>query len=212
MYGYSFFYEKKAPGALKNAIWYQFYRVTLKIDGMNNMEIWTIGHSTHTIAGLLQMLKAHRIEVVADIRRFPGSRRLPQFNKDELSQSLNSNLIQYFHFEALGGRRSPKKDSKNTGWRVAAFRGYADYMQSETFREEVEKLESMASAQRLAYMCSEAVWWSCHRALLSDYLKHRGWSVWHIMSAAKTELHPWTKPARIKDGNLVYLPDNPPLF
>jgi uncharacterized protein (DUF488 family) len=173
---------------------------------MSEREIWTIGHSTHAIDEFIGMLNYHGINIVADIRRFPGSRRLPHFNRETLERSLHENRIQYKHFEDLGGRRNPRPDSKNSGWRVLAFRGYADYMESQTFHDAITSLESLAVTAPLAYMCSEAVWWSCHRALVSDYLKHHGWTVRHIMSKTKADLHPWTKPARIENGKLTYAP------
>jgi uncharacterized protein (DUF488 family) len=171
---------------------------------MRGKEIWTIGHSTHSIHDFLDLLKAHEIDLLADIRRFPGSRRYPQFNSDALASTLAENKIAYRHFEGLGGRRNPKPDSKNDSWRVAAFRGYADYMESEEFKKQIEILQALALQQRVVYMCSEAVWWSCHRALVSDYLKSIGWTVLHIMSKVKAEEHPWTKPARLVNGKLSY--------
>lgn len=167
-------------------------------------EIWTIGHSTHTIEQFITLLKSFDIKLLADIRRFPGSKRLPHFNKENLSASLESHGIKYEHFESLGGRRNPKPDSINDGWRVLAFRGYADYMETEAFQTGAADLARKAEDVRTAYMCSEAVWWSCHRSLLSDYLKVRGWKVFHIMSASKADEHPYTKPARIVDQKLSY--------
>lgn len=118
--------------------------------------------------------------------------------------SLPENGIQYTHLVKLGGRRKPRPDSDNTGWRVAAFRGYADYMETEDFNKAIKELEVLASNKRVAYMCSEAVWWSCHRSLVSDYLKLKGWTVVHIMDIGKAEEHPYTKPARIENGKLYY--------
>jgi uncharacterized protein (DUF488 family) len=175
---------------------------------MHEKTIWTIGHSTHSIDQFTGMLNGFAIQMVADIRRFPGSKWFPQYNKDFLLDYLKQHEIDYRHFEALGGRRTPAKDSRNSGWRVAAFRGYADYMETETFKKEVIELEVLAVNQRVAYMCSEAVWWSCHRALVSDYLKHKGWTVMHIMGPGKSDEHPWTKPARIENDKLVYSPPN----
>jgi uncharacterized protein (DUF488 family) len=169
-------------------------------------KIWTIGHSTHTLEEFFALLKSHQIAGIADIRRYPGSKRFPHFNRDNLEKTLREEGMEYRHFEGLGGRRSPKPDSKNSGWRVAAFRGYADYMESDEFKEQVLILEDYAASKAIAYMCSEAVWWSCHRALVSDFLKNRGWTVLHIMSNTKVDEHPWTKPARIVEGELVYSP------
>ena len=166
--------------------------------------IWTIGHSTKSIDEFIIMLQSFQIELVVDIRRFPGSKRYPHFNKDALQASLSANKIEYAHMEKLGGRRKPVDNSHNNAWRLAAFRGYADYMETDDFHEAVEELELLASKKAVAYMCSEAVWWSCHRSLVSDYLKFKGWLVVHIMGINKSGEHPYTKPARIEDNKLVY--------
>ncbi|MBK5270525.1 MAG: DUF488 domain-containing protein, partial [Bacteroidia bacterium] len=121
---------------------------------MQPKNIWTIGHSTRTLDELIAMLKSFQIELVADIRSFPGSRRYPHFNKEALEVSLPENKIKYTHLRELGGRRKVRPDSINTGWRVAAFRGYADYMGTDAFKAAIIKLESMASKERTAYMCS----------------------------------------------------------
>lgn len=202
---------KAAPSSAKN-VKFQLAMVSdllhIRKAGEMSMKIWTIGHSTHAIAEYIAILKAHDIEAVADIRRFPGSKRLPHFNKENLRLSLKSEGIEYHHFEDLGGRRTPVPNSRNSGWRVLAFRGYADYMESEAFRHSVVSLADLAMTKRVVYMCSEAVWWSCHRALVSDYFKHKGWTVLHIMNSLKVVEHPWTKPARIINGDLVYYPEN----
>ncbi len=112
--------------------------------------------------------------------------------------------VKYCHIVELGGRRKPKPDSKNTGWRLDSFRGYADYMETEAFQFGIKKLEDIALRERAAYMCSEAVWWSCHRALVSDYLKVRGWTVMHIMGNQKVQEHPYTSPAKNISGILSY--------
>ncbi len=166
--------------------------------------IWTIGHSTHTFEDFLRILKSFEIDLVADIRNFPGSKRYPQFNKDVLERSLPEHQLTYVHLKSLGGRRKAQVHSKNTGWQLAAFRGYADYMETAQFQEAILQLEAYARKSRVAYMCAEAVWWSCHRALVSDYLKQRGWQVFHIMAEGKAVEHPYTSPARIEKGKLVY--------
>ncbi len=166
--------------------------------------IWTIGHSTHPLETFLSMLKSFNIEMIADIRTFPGSRRYPHFNKETLAASLHENGIGYIHLPELGGRRNPRPDSKNTGWRVAAFRGYADHMETDQFKDAINELALIGMEKRVAYMCSEAVWWSCHRSLVSDHFKHNGWNVMHIMGIGSAKEHPYTKPARIVDGKLVY--------
>jgi uncharacterized protein (DUF488 family) len=169
-----------------------------------NNTIWTIGHSTRSLAEFMAMLNSFHIELVADIRSFPGSRKFPQYNKEALEVSLPQHNIKYVHLKSLGGRRKVKPDSKNTGWRHIAFRGYADYMETDAFNEGIIELERNALKQRTAYMCSEAVWWRCHRSMVSDYLKVRGWKVMHIMGIGKDEEHPYTAPARIVNGALSY--------
>jgi uncharacterized protein (DUF488 family) len=171
---------------------------------MNQMSIWTIGHSTRTIDEFIALLQSFQIELVVDIRSFPGSRRYPHFNKEALKISLPANNIEYTHLIKLGGRRKALSNSHNTGWRLAAFKGYADYMETEDFRQAIEELELLAAKKRVAFMCSEAVWWSCHRSLVSDYFKFRGWLVMHIMDIDKAQEHPYTKPAKIEDNKLVY--------
>jgi len=169
-----------------------------------NKTIWTIGHSTHTLEEFIEMLKSFHIELVVDIRSFPGSRKFPQFNKEALEISLPQNNIQYIHLKNLGGRRKVNPDSKNTSWRHLAFRAYADYMETEAFKEGIKDLEKISTKQRTAYMCSEAVWWRCHRSMVSDYLKVHGWKVMHIMAVGKEKEHPYTEPARIVNGELSY--------
>jgi uncharacterized protein (DUF488 family) len=169
-----------------------------------NKTIWTIGHSTHTLGEFIDMLKSFQIELIADIRSFPGSRRYPHFNKEALEVSLPENNMKYIHIRGLGGRRKARPDSINTGWRHAAFRGYADYIETDAFKNAIKELEYIAYKERTAYMCSEAVWWRCHRSLVSDYLKVNGWTVMHIMGIGKGEEHPYTSPARIVGDHIFY--------
>ncbi|MEP6712980.1 MAG: DUF488 domain-containing protein [Ferruginibacter sp.] len=171
---------------------------------IRNNVIWTIGHSTRTLEAFVEMLHSFEIKTVVDIRSYPGSRRYPHFNKEALEISLPENNIQYIHLKELGGRRKVNPDSKNTAWRHLAFRGYADYMETDTFKEGIEALEKIALKQRTAYMCSEAVWWRCHRSMVSDYLKVAGWIVMHIMAVGKADEHPYTAPAKIVKGKLSY--------
>ena len=171
---------------------------------MKNKQIWTIGHSTRTFEEFVAMLQSFDIELVADIRSYPGSRRYPHFNKEILSPTLPENGMEYLHIPGLGGRRKTRSDSKNTGWRHDAFRGYADYMETNEFETAVKDLEHLGSDKRVAFMCSEAVWWRCHRSMVSDWLKMNGWTVWHIMGSGKQQEHPYTAPARIVDGLLDY--------
>ncbi len=178
---------------------------------LQNKVIWTIGHSTRTWNEFMDMLQSFQIEVLADIRSFPGSRKFPHFNKEELEISLPQHNIRYIHLKNLGGRRKAKQNSKNTVWRNVAFRGYADYMETEDFREGASKLEKIAATYRTAFMCSEAVWWRCHRSMVSDYLKVQGWKVMHIMSIAKEEEHAYTAPAGIVNGKLSYEKESAPI-
>ena len=172
-----------------------------------NKTIWTIGHSTRSFEELVEMLHSFQIEMLVDIRSYPGSRRYPHFNKEALEISLPQNNIQYTHLKILGGRRKVNPNSKNTTWRHIAFRGYADYMETDDFKKGIEELETITIKKRTAYMCSEAVWWRCHRSMVSDYLKARGWKVMHIMNTGKAEEHPYTAPARIVNGELSYEPE-----
>jgi len=166
--------------------------------------IWTIGHSTRTEAEFTEMLKTFDVKLLVDIRSFPGSRRYPHFNKEHLEKILPENHIEYIHLPELGGRRKTSADSKNTGWRLDAFRGYADYMETKEFKDGIKRLQEIARKQPTAYMCSEAVWWRCHRSLVSDYLKNEGWKVMHILSKTKADEHPYTSVARIVNGKLSY--------
>jgi uncharacterized protein (DUF488 family) len=140
----------------------------------------------------LAILRSFDIEVLADVRHYPGSRKFPHFNKTELEISLPKEGIAYLPLPELGGRRKPRPDSVNTAWRNEAFRGYADYMETEAFSQGISELTGAALLKRTAYMCSEAVWWRCHRALISDHLKARGWKVMHIMKEASANEHPFT--------------------
>lgn len=169
-----------------------------------NKTIWTIGHSTRSFDEFVSILHSFDIKKIADIRSFPGSRKFPQFNKEVLEISLPQNDIQYIHIKDLGGRRKANPNSKNTGWQHIAFRSYADYMETTSFKEGIRELEQIARKQRTAYMCSEAVWWRCHRSMVSDYLKLRGWKVMHIMGILKEHEHPYTAPARIINNKLNY--------
>ena len=169
------------------------------------MRIWTIGHSTRAIDEFIALLKENEIKLLVDVRSWPGSKRYPQFNKDALAESLNAHGIRYEHFRELGGKRKSKPDSRNTAWRNASFRGYADYMETEQFQKGIERLlEVAAEAGPIAIMCAEAVWWRCHRSLVADYLKARGVKVLHILGANKVEPHPYTSAARIVNGELSY--------
>ena len=168
-------------------------------------QIWTIGHSTRTIDDFVAAHEANGIKLVADVRLLPGSKRHPQFNKEAFANSLGKAQVRYEHFSELGGRRKPKPDSRNTVWRNEAFRGYADHMETKEFQNGIDRLLNLAGETGpTAIMCAEAVWWRCHRALISDFLKAHGVEVLHIIDAKKTEPHPFTSAARILDGKLNY--------
>ena len=173
------------------------------------MRIWTIGHSTRGIDEFISLLKENQIKLLVDVRTFPGSKRYSQFNKETLAQSLTAQGIRYEHFRELGGKRKSKPDSRNTTWRNASFRGYADYMETEQFQKGIVRLlDVVEKAGPSAIMCAEAVWWRCHRSLIADYLKARGAEVLHILSANKVEPHPYTSAARIVNGELSYAEDD----
>lgn len=172
--------------------------------------IFTIGHSTHPLEEFLAMLHSFSIEELVDVRSFPGSRKYPQYNRENLEQSMPAAGIAYQNNKALGGRRKPVAHSYNTGWRSISFRSYADYMATAEFAAGLEDLKELAHKKRVAYMCSEAVWWRCHRSLISDKLKSEGWEVLHIMSLDKVTEHPYTSPAVVVDGKLTY-PGEPEL-
>jgi uncharacterized protein (DUF488 family) len=150
------------------------------------------------------LLQAHGIEVVADVRRYPGSRRHPHFAREQLEALLGASGISYRSMPELGGRRSARPDSPNTGWRVAAFRGYADYMETPEFTAAFNDLVSIGSDRRTAIMCAEALWWQCHRRLIADALVAAGHDVVHIESAARSAPHRLIEPARIVQGRLSY--------
>ena len=167
--------------------------------------IWTIGHSTRSIDDFLALLAAGEIKLLADVRRYPGSRRHPQFNQEALATSLADEGLAYRHFVDLGGRRSKRlPDSPNTAWRVEAFNAYADYMQSAEFRNALQELISVAQEQPTAIMCSEALPQKCHRRIISDALVARGWCVQHLLSPTRIEDHQLTPFARVSRTNVTY--------
>lgn len=166
--------------------------------------LWTVGHSTHPLDEFIALLRRQRITRVADVRRFPGSRKHPQFNPDALARALTETGVAYTPIPELGGRRRPRADSPHTRWRNEAFRGYADYMDTPEFAAAAAHLAELARADRVAIMCSEGVWWRCHRSLIADYFKARGWEVLHILGAAEPKEHPYTSAASIVDGVLTY--------
>jgi len=168
------------------------------------MTVWTIGHSTREIDIFISILEENGIKLLVDVRSLPGSKRYPQFNKEALAKSLIERGIRYHHFSELGGRRKPKLDSRNTAWRNKSFRAYADYMETDEFRDGIGRLLDLAPIGPTAIMCAEAVWWRCHRGLISDFLKARRIEVTHILGPGKTETHPFTSAARVVNGELSY--------
>lgn len=164
----------------------------------------TIGHSNRPLAAFLEILKAHGVELLVDVRTVPKSRHNPQFNIDALAASLGAEGIAYEHMPGLGGLRHPKKNSRNLGWKNASFRGYADYMQTEDFRKSLETLLAMAQDRRAAIMCAESVPWRCHRSLIADALTARGIPASHIMTASKANPHKLTSFARVDGTNVSY--------
>lgn len=168
------------------------------------LSVFTIGHSTRSLDEFIEILKSFRIEILVDVRSFPGSRRYPHFNREALKGSLGAVNLDYVHLPELGGRRKPLPDSLNMTWRNESFRGYADYMETDEFRSGIDRLLTMADDRRTVIMCSEAVWWRCHRSMISDYLKAKGVEVIHILAAGKSEAHPYTSAARIVNGELSY--------
>ena len=166
--------------------------------------IWTIGHSMRSAEEFIALLGGNGIQALADVRRFPGSRKYPHFNVEPLAHALQDAGIEYVPFPELGGRRKPLPDSPNTAWRNDAFRGYADYMRTPEFAAGMERLAALASTKRTAIMCSEAVWWRCHRGLIADWLKVRGVRVLHIVDARHVAEHPYTSAAHVTNGELDY--------
>ena len=173
----------------------------------DGLTVWTIGHSTRTTEEFISVLRAHDIELLADVRRFPGSRRLPHFGSSQLEKSLGDAGISMLWIPSLGGRRHAAADSPNTGWRVAGFRGYADHTASEEFAQGLFELTMAATGMRTATMCAEILWWQCHRRLIADVLTWLGASVLHIRDASEPELHKLSPPARVVDGWLTYASD-----
>ena len=169
-----------------------------------NAVLWTIGHSNRSIESFLEMLASFEIRALADVRRFPGSRRWPHFASEPLRNALAGHGIAYEWLPSLGGRRAARPDSRNAGWRNASFRGYADYMETEAFAAGLTDLTSMACAMPTVMMCAEALWWQCHRSLVADAIEVSGIAVMHILGRENAVRHPMTSPARVHDGVLSY--------
>jgi uncharacterized protein (DUF488 family) len=171
------------------------------------LTILTIGHSTRTLDEFVGMLEAYGVIIVVDVRTVPRSRHNPQFNKETLPTSLKKYGIKYIHMPSIGGLRRPKHDSENLAWRNTSFRGYADYMQTKEFTDNLLKIVALARENRLALMCAEALPWRCHRSLISDALVVRHVKVKHIISATSLINHQLNEMAHVEGTKITY-----PLF
>jgi uncharacterized protein (DUF488 family) len=187
-----------------------FRRCELRVKKRENREacpavtVHTIGHSTRTLDEFVALLKAHAVTKVVDVRTIPRSRHNPQFNLEAMRDSLRKAGVEYLHMPGLGGLRHAKSDSLNVGWRNASFRGYADYMQTPEFEDNVEKLIALAKEDRVAIMCAEAVPWRCHRSLIGDALTVRGIRTEDIMSLSRSQVHTLTPFAKVRGTTLIY--------
>ena len=166
--------------------------------------VLTVGHSNHEADRFIDLLHGQNVEALVDVRRFPGSRRVPWTRSEELDARLAASGIRYLHLEGLGGRRRPVEGSGNRGWRVRQFQGYADHMRSDEFREGLAKLEDQARIQQVAMMCAEAQWWRCHRRLIADALLLGGWRVLHLDAHGALHEHALTEFARVDRASLTY--------
>ena len=166
--------------------------------------LWTVGHSTLPLEEFLELLGAHGIELIVDVRRFPGSRRLPYYDGTALAAALEARTIAYCWIPTLGGRRRPDPASPNLGWRHPAFRAYADHTATEAFAEGLFELSMLAQGLRTALMCAEVLWWRCHRRIIADVLVSLGVPVVHIRNALSSESHRLGPPAALLEGRLTY--------
>jgi uncharacterized protein (DUF488 family) len=166
--------------------------------------LYTIGHSTRTLGEFVDLLKAHNIQRIVDVRTIPRSRHNPQFNENTIENSLQKTGINYVHIAELGGLRHTIVDSKNLGWRNHSFRGFADYMSTPEFAKGIDILEKIAKKEKTAIMCAEAVPWRCHRSLIADALSKRGWNVFDIMTLKTASKHRMTPFLKVRQGKLTY--------
>jgi uncharacterized protein (DUF488 family) len=171
---------------------------------MTGVVVFTIGHSTRSIEDFIDLLRAHGVRRVIDVRTIPRSRHNPQFNRDQLSPALHRARMHYTHMPELGGLRRARRDSTNLGWRNASFRGYADYMETSTFRENLDRCIALAKRERVVLMCAEAVPWRCHRSLIADAWLVRGIEASEIASRVRTRPHSLTPWARVTGTRLTY--------
>ncbi|MCK9489470.1 MAG: DUF488 domain-containing protein [Xanthomonadales bacterium] len=174
--------------------------------------VWTVGHSSHAWEDFLALLDHHGIEAIADVRRYPGSRRHPWFASETMARALPEVAIDYLWLPQLGGRRQAQPGSPNGGWRNAAFQGYADHLASAEFAEGLTQALALARRRRTALMCAESVWWRCHRRLIADLLQHRGHTVLHILGDRPAQAHPGNPVAQARGADLIYPPVQAPLF
>ena len=168
------------------------------------MKVFTVGHSNRSLDQLIAMLKEHGVEVLADVRTVPGSRRLPHFSRPALAALLPPRGMTYVYLPELGGFRRPRPDSPNEGWQNRSFRGYADYMETAEWRQGMERLLALAADRNLAVMCAEAVPWRCHRSLIADALVSRGVAVTHILGPGQARPHELTPFASVKGDRITY--------
>ncbi len=168
--------------------------------------VLTIGHSTRPLEAFIHLLQNYSIMKVVDIRTVPRSRHNPQFNRETLPTALAAVIIGYVHLPGLGGLRHPRPDSPNRGWRNSSFRGFADYMQTEEFQENLERLIQLAEREQIVIMCAESVPWRCHRSLIADALSARSIQVAHIISATHRQPHEVTPWARVEGTRITYPP------
>jgi uncharacterized protein (DUF488 family) len=168
------------------------------------LTLYTIGHSTRTFDEFVELLHAHGVHAIADVRLIPRSRRVPQFNDDALKTNLPKSGIEYLPMKALGGRRRAHKDSINTGWRNESFRGYADFTQTADFEAALDALIHVARDRPTAIMCAEAVPWRCHRSLIADAMLVRGWTVLDITGPGKPKRHALTPFAKVEGTRITY--------
>jgi uncharacterized protein (DUF488 family) len=166
--------------------------------------LFTVGHSTRTLDEFVEMLKAHGVRTIADVRRFPKSRRYPHFNDEALAAELPGRGLRYEPFKGLGGRRKALKDSVNTAWRNESFRGYADFMQTPAFEAALAELVALAADVPTAIMCAEAVPWRCHRSLIADAMLARGWAVFDVMTATSAPPHKMRPFAVVRRRRVTY--------
>ena len=173
------------------------------------MELWTIGHSTHALDDFVALLRRHGIALLVDVRTVPRSRRHPWFATDALVATLPERGIAYEHAAGLGGWRRTSERSPNGAWRNASFRGYADYALTGEFAAALDELAARAADQRTAIMCSEALWWRCHRRLIADRVVAGGGAVWHIGADGRVGAHELAAFARVDADGRVRYPAEP---